>query len=70
MILKQQGVFLKCILPKDIIDKIPLEMRNSTSTKASFMLLGNEDEISLLEDLTGENIRGKFCFDYILVYEE
>ena len=66
---QEDGYFLKVTMCPNQIAKIPKFLLKETSL-ANYMLLGNEKEISIIEEVLGVEISGKYCFDWILVYEE
>jgi|TARA_A100001391_G_scaffold142551_2_gene100295 hypothetical protein len=68
-VIKEDGYYLKIIMDRDVINNLPKHILHETPL-AEYMVLGNEEEISIIENILGERISGNYCFDWFLIYEK
>ncbi len=61
------GYFLRIGLTLEEMATIPEDYKHTTKL-GDFMLLGNEKEISLLEQILSVDF-SKYCFDWIIISE-
>lgn len=67
--LKEDGYYLKISMDRDVINILPKNILHETPL-AEYMILGNEEDINIIENILGERISGNYWFDWFLIYEK